>query len=183
MKKGVTFTEQEIMIIGDNPASGIMKLFTTDVPQEVEFLRQPCTELTKEDILSPHYAILKNRMLATVNDPDNPGVGIAAPQVGIGKQLILVMRADKEDKPFEFYPNCSVIEYRGDTITSQEGCLSVTDGSYDVMRYKEVVIRYLDETTLEYKTEVVLNYTAIIFQHETDHLSGKLICFEGKPAL
>lgn len=55
-----------------------------------------------------------------------------------------------------------------------EGCLSIPDARADVERAKTVVIRYTDPATLQTVRDTVSGYTAVIFQHETDHLEGVL---------
>jgi len=57
------------------------------------------------------------------------GVGIAAPQVGILKQIIWVQRFDKEGFPFEVYLNPKIINYSAEKQDCKEGCLSIPDRS------------------------------------------------------
>ena len=59
------------------------------------FLRLQAKEFGKEDVETETFRVLRSRMLATVRDSLNEGVGIAAPQVGISRQLVAVQRLDK----------------------------------------------------------------------------------------
>lgn len=114
------------------------------------------------------------RLYATVRDSMSLGVGIAAPQVGILKNIIWVQRFDKENYPFEVYLNPKIINYSKDTQSVREGCLSIPDRS-DILnsRSKDIIIEY-DTMEGEHKTERIERFTAVIFQHEIDHLNGIL---------
>ena len=112
-------------------------------------------------------------MYRTLIDPSQDGVGIAAPQVGINRRIVLVMRYDKADKPIEPYLNIHIDSLWGQKTPGPEGCLSVPPYRGVVQRYPNVQISYLrpDGTPV---TEKVGGYSAIIFQHECDHLDGIL---------
>ena len=127
--------------IGDSEK--IMPLFTNRDPDELRFLRLQAGPLSKQDMRSRTYATLKLRMLATVRDTANTGVGIAAPQVGISKQLIAVQRFDKEGHPFAFYVN-PVIEKYSEEKNGVGKDVSVPGERDTVLRSTEVVIRYRD---------------------------------------
>ena len=120
------------------------------------------------------FRVLRSRMLATVRDSLNEGVGIAAPQVGISRQLVAVQRLDKTGEPFEFYVNPEIIYFSQDTVLGQEGCLSIPGRMGSVYRSKEIVVRYRDELSFEWRQDTVREFTARIFQHEIDHLNGIL---------
>lgn len=171
---GTTFTTSEKELIGRDTSAAIMPLYTTVSPSETELLRKVAAPLTEKDVASDIYRVLRHRMLCTVNDPENPGVGIAAPQVGISRQLIAVQRFDKEGAPFEFYPNAVITFYSPEKKYGWEGCLSVPNYRDTVLRSTAVVISYNDELTFEPLTDTISGYTAVIFQHETDHLKGIL---------
>ncbi|HKM12086.1 MAG TPA: peptide deformylase [Bacteroidales bacterium] len=171
---GTTFTASEKELIGSDTSAAIMPLYTTDSPSETELLRQVAAPLTAKDVASDVYRVLRHRMLCTVNDPENEGVGIAAPQVGISRQLIAVQRFDKEGSPFEFYPNAVITFYSPEKKYGWEGCLSVPEYRDTVLRSTSVVISYNDELTFEPCTDTISGFTAVIFQHETDHLKGVL---------
>ena len=111
---------------------------------------------------------------ATVRDSLNEGVGIAAPQVGISRQLVAVQRLDKTGEPFEFYVNPEIIYFSQDTVLGQDGCLSIPGRMGAVYRSKEIVVRYRDELSFEWRQDTVREFTARIFQHEIDHLNGIL---------
>lgn len=168
-----TWTLEEKALITDTPDSK-MRLWTIDNLEDSLFLRQVCRPLTHADIQQPIFQHLKERMLLTVTDPKNEGVGIAAPQVGIGRQLIAVQRFDKQDSPFEFYVNPRLTYLSNEKQNGLEGCLSIPDKRGKVQRSTWVVVEYNDLNTFELQVDTVKGFTAIIFQHETDHLSGTL---------
>lgn len=137
-------------------------------------LRTPCADLTEEELGSDFFRELAARMLATVQSPQQGGVGIAAPQVGLSRRVVAVQRLDLPDEPFVVYPNIRIVKHLGDTVRGPEGCLSIPGRRGIVPRSEGVVIAWTDPQTLEPLTEEIHGYTAIIFQHETDHLDGIL---------
>ena len=151
-----------------------MRVWQTTDREDSLFLRLKAKPLSKKEIQSPYFSILKKRMLFTVNDTVQPGVGIAAPQVGISRCLIAVQRFDKPGEPFEFYINPRLVYMSDRKKTGREGCLSIPDRQGMVARSTDIVVRYLDENSLEEKQDTVSGFTSVIFQHETDHLSGVL---------
>lgn len=168
-----SWTSDEEALINDAPDTK-MRLWTIDNAEDSVFLRQPSQPLTQADIQQPIFELLKERMLLTVTDPENEGVGIAAPQVGIGRQLVAVQRFDKPGQPFEFYVNPRLTYLSDEKQKGWEGCLSVPNQRGEVLRSKQVVVTFNHPTTFELQCDTVEGFTAIIFQHETDHLSGTL---------
>ena len=111
------------------------------------------------------------RMYKSMIDPEHPGVGIAAPQVGINRNVIWVERQDKPGNPAEVYFNPEIIQFGEQWLYGVEGCLSVPDKSGYVRRARAILLQY-DDINGEQKTELIEAYTARIFQHEIDHLNG-----------
>ena len=104
-----------------------------------------------------------------------PGVGLAANQVGILKQIVTINFEDKENNKKSNYIlfNPKIIEYSQETVVMEEGCLSLPEQYADVERPKEIVLEYIDENNNTIKKQIG-GYEARILQHEIDHLSGKL---------
>lgn len=170
------FTIEEKEIIGSLD-DGLMKVLTIANQEDSFFLRKETKGFKGQELESELLSILKQRMLLTVNDTTNPGVGIAAPQVGINRMLIAVQRFDREGEPFEFYINPQILNYSSRQVLGREGCLSIPDRMDSVWRAKEIVIRYVDsvkQDSLIWKEETIKGFTAVIFQHEIDHLHGIL---------
>ena len=123
------------------------------------------------DVKDPNLKLLAERMLATVKYEQ--GVGIAAPQVGLNIKAIWVQRFDKEGKPFEFFVNPEIKWMSSALRLGAEGCLSIPNERGEV--YRSLVIDLAYETLEgEKKRELVEGFTAVIFQHEYDHLMGRL---------
>lgn len=179
------FTEAERELI--NESGFLMRVLTVDEPDDVEVLRRDCTYMTDKDIQSPDFARLAVRMIATVTSPEQDGVGIAGPQVGINRRVVAVQRLDKKGEPFQVYPNIRITAVRGEKIAGEEGCLSVPGRRGSVERYQEIDITYTQAVFRKNRltkdvvaagvkdtTETVKGFTAVIFQHECDHLDGVL---------
>jgi peptide deformylase len=102
-----------------------------------------------------------------------PGVGLAAPQVGISQRLIVLDCSRNDDPPrLIIAVNPEIVASTG-TVCEEEGCLSVPGYYSQVKRSAEVTVRFrdLDDTPVEITTDGLL---AIAFQHEIDHLDGIL---------
>ena len=95
--------------------------------------------------------------------------GLAAPQIGINKRVVVVRKDDS------FFPmvNPMIIKKTGKKFLNHEGCLSL-DGVRNVERYTSVLVNYIDGKGKR-QTKTFNGMLAIIVQHETDHLNGVLI--------
>ncbi len=151
----------------------IMYVLSLAESPDSTILRQKSLPLSEQIVQSEDYALLRRRMLATVQDPENEGIGIAAPQVGVLRRMVAVQRFDKEGEPFEFFLNPEIVERIGEKKAGGEGCLSVPDIRGDVERWQTIRLRYRDEQFAE-REEIIEGFTAVIFQHELDHLDGTL---------
>ena len=129
------------------------------------------TENEKEIILGARDTILK---VYKIDNEEVDGVGLAAPQIGINRRGVAVQRFDKEGEPFEVYPNISIIETSEELAPGKEGCLSVPNQRHEVMRHTWVTIQYYSLEARKVVQERIEGFTAVIFQHEVDHLGGVL---------
>ena len=166
------FTPAERALIMDSDS--LMYVTTIDVPADSAILRTPSVDLTAAELSSPVLQVLLDKMLYTVQDPSQDGVGIAAPQVGLNKRIVCVQRFDKPGEPFECYLNAHLDSLGGEIAVGPEGCLSIPGKRGLVPRHTRVQIRYVAPGTAEERTEAVEGFTAVIFQHEIDHLDGIL---------
>lgn len=166
----LTPSERELVMSSD----GLMRVLLVTSREDSLLLRKHCTDLTAKDLQSEVYDRLARRMVATVTDSTQDGVGLAAPQVGLNRRVVAVMRFDKPGYPFEVYPNIYIEYYSEETQTGPEGCLSIPGPAEEVERSQQIVIRYTDPATLSAVRDTVDGYTAVIFQHEVDHLEGIL---------
>ena len=118
--------------------------------------------------------LFAERLKTTIQDSMTLGVGIAAPQVGLLKQIILVQRFDKEGFPMEIYINPVIKQYTTKTQPCMEGCLSIADKRGDSGKRAYAILIEYDKMDGTHHTEMVEDFTAVIFQHEIDHLDGIL---------
>jgi peptide deformylase len=127
-------------------------------------LRQRAREV--EEITDLHRKLIKD-MIDTMRAA--PGVGLAAPQIGVLERIFVWEVEDRHGAVV----NPEIVERSSATATDDEGCLSLPGLTYPVERAAEVTIRGLDENGRPIEltgTELL----ARIFQHEIDHLDGVL---------
>jgi peptide deformylase len=102
------------------------------------------------------------------------GIGLAAPQVGVTKRIIVMDLARQDEPPNPLrIANPEIVWQSEEKVVCEEGCLSVPDQYSEVLRPKAVKIRYLDyqNEIRELETD---GYLATCIQHEIDHLNGVL---------
>lgn len=168
----ITFSEQELSII--NSEDSVLYVLVVGNKEDSLILRNSSRDFTEDELNSEYLQKLATKMITTVQDPSQDGVGIAAPQVGLNIRMIAVMRFDKENHPFEAYANPYILRYEGNVVEGPEGCLSVPGYRGIVPRRDTVVMQYFDVQKKENVIDTVAGFSAIIFQHETDHLDGIL---------
>ncbi|MFA7136007.1 MAG: peptide deformylase [Bacteroidales bacterium] len=168
-----SFNNNEITLIMEADTTTPLRVLKTTNLKDSIILRTKCDNITP-NTKDPFLNTLIKRMYATVTDSASLGVGIAAPQVGVSKNIILVQRVDKEGEPFEAYINPRIIQWTDKKQECPEGCLSIPNiRGVTKTRAYAVLIEYYTPAG-EKKSEMVEGYTAVIFQHETDHLNGIL---------
>ena len=103
-----------------------------------------------------------------------PGIGLAAPQVGVLERVIVmdIARKDEDRAPIRM-ANPEIVWASDEDNVYEEGCLSVPEHYADVVRPKEVKVRYLDETGAKHEIHAT-GLLATVVQHEMDHLDGVL---------
>lgn len=168
------FSSADRKIIQSGDANTLLYIYNVNTPKDTAILRAKSVDLSTKHLSSGTYRLLKARMLKTVQDSIVDGVGLAAPQIGINKRIVAVQRYDKKGFPFEVYANIKIEKFYGAVKNGREGCLSVPDRNEAVPRRDSIIISYLHPATLKPIHDTVGGFTAIIFQHEIDHLEGKL---------
>ena len=117
-------------------------------------------------------AALMDDMLETMYA--SPGIGLAAPQVGVGRRvLVLDIGRDEEDRQPVRMANPEIVWVSDEDNTYEEGCLSVPEHYAQVVRPKAVRVRYLDQDNVARELEAD-GLLATVVQHEMDHLDGIL---------
>ncbi|RLA03993.1 MAG: peptide deformylase [Gammaproteobacteria bacterium] len=112
---------------------------------------------------------LANDMLETMYHA--PGIGLAATQINVAKQLLVIDTSEQKDQPL-IIANPQIIEKSGE-YTYEEGCLSFPDIYANVQRAEQVSLKYQDIDGQEQLLEAD-GLLAICIQHEVDHLEGKV---------
>ena len=161
-----------------------MRLHIVQIGEEV--LRAPANELSREEILSAKIQELIERMRDTMRNA--PGVGLAAPQVGVRLQLAVIedrevyhkkltpaqlSERQRQPIPFHVIINPRIVSADNTGLEFFEGCLSVAGYSAVVPRARAVTAEYLNEHAESKRVEAV-GWYARILQHEIDHLGGVL---------
>lgn len=171
-KDKAPFSAEERRIITEQDS--LMRVLV--MPADSAVLRASSVDFGPAELASPLLETLLAKMLHTVQDPSQDGVGIAAPQVGLNRRAVCVQRFDKEGEPFEAYLNIRIDTLAGEVRPGPEGCLSVPGMRGTVPRFSRVVISYVRPggSVRDRVQEAVEGFTAVIFQHECDHLDGIL---------
>ena len=155
-------------------------------------LRKIADPVKNEDITTSETHKLIEKMFATMKKYG--GIGLAAPQVGISKQIAIIEvpieserypEQSSSEKFIIFNPEIKVLDE--ETQSFWEGCLSIPGIRGMVPRPKKIQVDYLDQEAKQ-QSIILEDFLATVFQHELDHLFGKLfvdkvkdmttLCFE-----
>lgn len=173
-------TVQERKITNEYGVDVPFRVLLTDNKEDSLFLRKKSINIENvKDIANNkewQYFIERLKLTMAVE----MGVGIAAPQVGVGRNLFLFTRIDKPEMPVEVAINPKIVAHSENTISFEgDGCLSVPNMSGTSIRYEWVEVEYYNEKG-ELKKERLSggsrgsDFTGVVFQHEFDHLQGVL---------
>ena len=134
-----------------------------------KFLRQPTKPV---DVIDDTVQQLIDDMADTMYD--EPGVGLAAIQVGSDLSIIVYDVAPREaERSLNVLINPEIVSKEGATVSENEGCLSVPDFRADVKRYAVVRVRGLDRHG--HPVDIAAEgFPSVVLQHEIDHLNGIL---------
>src|SRR5919198_2236861 len=141
----------------------------------LQILKYPESVLSQASLpvkdITGETARLINDMLETMYA--GPGVGLAAPQVGVSERVI-VLDVDHENPHKQVYKLVNPVITRAEgEVVWEEGCLSVVDFTAEVRRSAQVEVVAFDENQKEVKITAE-GLFAVALQHEIDHLDGKL---------
>jgi peptide deformylase len=128
-------------------------------------LRERAAEV---DVVDDAVRTLVRNMAETMRAA--PGIGLAAPQVGVQRRVLVYQLGEEE--PLHALINPEIVEHEGEEI-DEEGCLSIPGIAYPVARALRVRVRALDAdgVAVDYEAE---DLEARVIQHELDHLDGIL---------
>lgn len=163
---------QRTMVMAADTNTPIRVYLITDASDSL-LLRTPSAPVLvdPEDPVLTHFV---KRLHRTVTDSASLGVGIAAPQVGILQRIIWVQRFDKEGFPFDVYLNPEIRQYSDLKQPCLEGCLSIPERRDTTNNRAYAILLEYDRLDGSHEIEMVEDFTAVIFQHEIDHLNGIL---------
>ncbi|MDR1981594.1 MAG: peptide deformylase [Tannerellaceae bacterium] len=175
--KTPVFSKAEKALINEASAETAFRILQVTGRQDSVLLRTPCAGLNyfaNDPTLRRLVARMKTTLLT------GNGVGIAAPQVGISRNIFLFMRLDLPGEPIVTAINPKIVNHPDTTICfERDGCLSIPNFQGNSIRYPWVEVEYYNE-----KGELIRErlegysrhdtFTSIIFQHEYDHLQGIL---------
>ncbi len=118
--------------------------------------------------INEEIRILISNMIETMEK--NDGAGLAAPQVGVSKQVI-VLRADLQGQQILSLINPRIIKKGRDKVAGEEGCLSYPEIVLSIKRFEKIEVEAMniDEEVIRFKASGLL---ARVLQHEIDHING-----------
>ncbi len=163
-------TAEEVSLINEGDIRTALPIYQTNDEHQHRTLLAFSSEI---DPLDKNTAVLIKRMKEALLSTDG-GVGIAAPQVGINRKVIWVQRFDKPGEPLEYFINPMITWKSEIQNLGPEGDLSIPGFLDQFYRSQVIQLEYVDLKGQKY-SEIVEGFTAVIFQHEIDHLSGILI--------
>ena len=130
-------------------------------------LKRPATPVGEAD---DRLRRLMDDMLETMYEA--PGIGLAAPQIGVSRRIVVVDTSEEKDEPLRLID--PVLSWVSDEqVTAEEGCLSLPGQYADVTRPERVMVSYRDEHGQQQELSAD-GITARCLQHEIDHLDGIL---------
>lgn len=155
--------------------------------REIVLADQPVLRAKARKVASitPDLQALIDDMIETMREA--PGVGLAAPQVGVSQRVIVVEYAEPpEDEDAQPVPpklyvviNPEIVKASEDLVEGAEGCLSIPGYSGTVDRHRAVTLKGLNRRGAPVKIKAQ-DWLARIFQHEVDHLDGVLFIDKAK---
>ncbi|MDR2512030.1 MAG: peptide deformylase [Bacteroidales bacterium] len=171
------FSEEEKMLINSGNSHEQMRVLLTTNLDDLLVLRTVCSDID----LSQRDSLLDKLILRMKITMENEGgIGIAASQVGVLKNIFLFTRLSVPNQPVEVAINPRIIAHSDSSICFVgDRCLSIPDVSGNSLRYAWIEVEYFDESGTKVRcclsdVSRQSTFTAIIFQHEYDHTKGVL---------
>lgn len=178
--KKQNMTEQELILINSGTEATPFRVLLTTSEKDSLFLRQKSIDVEDVEGIARNndlqFFIKRLKLTMAVAN----GVGIAAPQVGIGRNIFAFMRIDKPELPVEIAINPKIVAHSTNQYCFEgDGCLSVPEESGNTLRYEWIDVEYYNEHGELIKERLnggtrETDFTGVIFQHENDHLNGVL---------
>ncbi len=174
-----SFTERELEIIQSKDENGSFRILQTTDRVDSIILRMQSEDIDADSITgNDNLQLLIKRLQTTLYE--SGGVGIAEPQIGVLKNIFLFTRTDQPEQPVQVVINPRFVNLPNETICfERDGCLSIPEISGNSIRYPWIDVEYFDDAGNHCMEHIegysrIENFTAVIFQHEYDHLRGIL---------
>lgn len=181
------FTERELEIIYNGDENTPFRILQTTDHVDSLLLRMPSGDVPLDSIVNNEsLQLLIKRLRITMQEAG--GVGIAAPQIGVLKNIFLFTRVNDPENPVCVAINPRIVNYPdGKVCFERDGCLSIPDIRANTLRFPWIDVEYRDEKGNYHRERLegysrTDNFVAVIFQHEYDHLQGVLFTDKMCPA-
>lgn len=165
------FSSREKKLVRNGTTNMAMRVFLISDREDEKVLRTVSIPVTRFD--DEELRVLVARMLSTVRQAR--GNGLAAPQVGINRRIMVVqrvdLRGDRRKQPYEVCFNPMILQQSTGTLTQIEACLSMPGYSGPVDRSTSIDVRFTDARG-QVITHTFSGEMALVFLHELDHLDG-----------
>jgi len=136
-----------------------------------KLLRVKCEEVLPDEIDSLREELEKE--LKFSGELGRPGIGLAAPQIGISKNFAIIRINTQNGINYNVdLVNCRISDKHDEFLFKNEGCLSFPGEQVDTMRYKEIVVV---DNMVKPHSFIATGILAVCIQHELDHLQGVLL--------
>jgi peptide deformylase len=171
------FSDIEKALIHEGDAGMPFRVLQITNVQDSMLLRTPSSDI-KKAIIDPDFTLFIARLKTTLALEE--GVGIAAAQVGILKNVFLFIRLDLPGTPVVVAINPRIVSHPAETVCfERDGCLSIPEVRGNSVRYPWVEVEYYNEQGILVHEKLEgysrnNTFSAVIFQHEYDHLQGTL---------
>lgn len=148
-----------------------LKIYTIEDKNEEKILRTKSVDVSESEFGTEEMDEFLDNLLETAKKSDEPAGGIAAPQVGVNKNIIYLLNYDTDE--WEVFINPQLQPEGFTKMSIEESCLSVPKREEKVLRYKKIKITFQDRFGKK-QTKKYSELNAITLQHEKDHLDGIL---------
>lgn len=141
------------------------------IVKDEAILRKKCEDVLPEEVDNLRAELEKELMLSAARG--EPGIGLAAPQIGIHKRMAIVRVKDQNGRLYSAdLVNCKISQSYDKAIFNEEGCLSFPGQTVQTYRYREI---YVTGNLIAPHSFIATGLFAVCIQHEIDHLNGILL--------
>lgn len=175
----IPFTERELEIIHNGDEATLFRVLQVTDPVDSLLLRMKSADVDIDSIVNDeNLQLLIQRLIVTMHA--SGGVGIAAPQVGVLKNVFVFIRLDLPEEPVHAVINPKITSFPTDSVCFEgDGCLSIPGIRGNTLRLPWIDVEYWDEKGIFHSVHLEgysrnESFSAVIFQHEYDHLRGIL---------